>query len=138
MRRDALASAADLGRHACGEHLLGHDAELLLHRLEVRELRHPPHPERVVGAPAPGGDVAGFGPPLERLLHHLGIEGEDRHVAELTRELREMGERVAEDPSQMLGEDWALDEADRAVSHAVAVTNRTWARVNDALGSFGL
>ena len=30
------------------------------------------------------------------------------------------------------------DEADRAVSHAVAVTNRTWARVNDALGSFGL
>ncbi len=33
---------------------------------------------------------------------------------------------------------YEADEADRAVSHAVAVTNRTWARVNDALGSFGL
>jgi hypothetical protein len=32
----------------------------------------------------------------------------------------------------------AADDADRAVSHAVAVTNRTWTRVNDALGSFGL
>ena len=37
VRRDAVAGAADLGRHACGEHLLGHDAELLLHRLELAD-----------------------------------------------------------------------------------------------------
>lgn len=53
--------------------------------------------------------------PLNVTEFGWALEGEDRHVAELTRELREMGERVAEDPSQMLGEDWGLDEADRAV-----------------------
>jgi pimeloyl-ACP methyl ester carboxylesterase len=42
-------------------------------------------------------------------------EGEERLHAELTRELREMGERVADDPSRVLGDDWALDDADRAV-----------------------
>ena len=30
-------AAADLGRHARGKHLLGHDAELLLHRLELAD-----------------------------------------------------------------------------------------------------
>lgn len=43
------------------------------------------------------------------------LEGEDRLVRELTRELREMGERVAQDPATLLGDDWDLDEADRAV-----------------------
>lgn len=43
------------------------------------------------------------------------LEGGDRHVVETERELREMGERVAKDPSKLLGDDWSLDDADRAV-----------------------
>lgn len=43
------------------------------------------------------------------------LEGEEREARELERELREMGERVAEDPSNLLGDSWAVDEADLAV-----------------------
>ncbi len=53
--------------------------------------------------------------PLNVTEFGWALEGEERHATELTRELREMGERVAADPGQMLGDDWALDDADRAV-----------------------
>jgi pimeloyl-ACP methyl ester carboxylesterase len=43
------------------------------------------------------------------------LAGEDVLVPELTRELKEMAARVADDPSKLLGDDWELDEADRAV-----------------------
>ena len=53
--------------------------------------------------------------PLNVTEFSWALEGEQRLVPELDRELREMGERVAVDPSALLGDDWALDEADRAV-----------------------
>jgi pimeloyl-ACP methyl ester carboxylesterase len=53
--------------------------------------------------------------PLNVTEFGWALEGEERLVPELTRELREMGERVAVDPSQLLGDDWGLDDADRAV-----------------------
>jgi pimeloyl-ACP methyl ester carboxylesterase len=42
-------------------------------------------------------------------------DGEDILVPQLERELAEMAARVAQDPSKLLGDDWDLDEADRAV-----------------------
>jgi pimeloyl-ACP methyl ester carboxylesterase len=53
--------------------------------------------------------------PLNVTEFSWALEGESRLAAELTRELREMGERVAEDPAKLLGDDWSLDESDRAV-----------------------
>jgi len=53
--------------------------------------------------------------PLNVTEFGWALAGEDRLVPELERELRAMGERVAKDPSKLLGDDWALDEADRAV-----------------------
>ena len=53
--------------------------------------------------------------PLNITEYSWALDGEERLAAELTRELREMGERVAEDPAKLLGDDWSLDEADRAV-----------------------
>ena len=53
--------------------------------------------------------------PLNVAEFSWAIEGEQRLVPELERELREMGERVAQDPSKLLGDNWALDESDRAV-----------------------
>jgi len=53
--------------------------------------------------------------PLNVAEFSWAIEGEHRLVPELERELREMGERVAQDPSKLLGDNWALDESDRAV-----------------------
>jgi pimeloyl-ACP methyl ester carboxylesterase len=53
--------------------------------------------------------------PLNVTEFSWALESEQRLVPELTRELQEMGERVAADPSKWLGDDWALDEADRAV-----------------------
>jgi pimeloyl-ACP methyl ester carboxylesterase len=43
------------------------------------------------------------------------LEGEDVLVPELEREAAEMLERVAGDPAKLLGDDWKLSEADRAV-----------------------
>ena len=43
------------------------------------------------------------------------LAGEDTLVPELERELAETAARVAVDPSKMLGDDWEIDEADRAV-----------------------
>ena len=53
--------------------------------------------------------------PLNVTEFSWAIEGEQRLVPELTRELAETGERVAADPSKLLGDEWALDDADRAV-----------------------
>ncbi|HYO19525.1 MAG TPA: alpha/beta hydrolase [Dermatophilaceae bacterium] len=53
--------------------------------------------------------------PLNVTEFSWAVDGEQQLVPELTRELQEMGERVALDPSKLLGDDWALDEADRAV-----------------------
>lgn len=53
--------------------------------------------------------------PLNVTEFGWALEGEERLVPELSRELAEMGERVAADPSKMLGDDWALDDADREV-----------------------
>jgi pimeloyl-ACP methyl ester carboxylesterase len=73
------------------------------------------------------------------------LEGEERLVAETERELREMGERVALDPSKLLGDDWDLDESDRAAlsrpEMAVVITESTrdllrggaWGWVDDDL-----
>jgi pimeloyl-ACP methyl ester carboxylesterase len=43
------------------------------------------------------------------------LESEARLTAELTRELAQMGERVEQDATQLVGPEWALDDADRAV-----------------------
>jgi pimeloyl-ACP methyl ester carboxylesterase len=43
------------------------------------------------------------------------LEGESALVPNLQRELDAMAARVADDPSKILGDDWDLDEADRAV-----------------------
>lgn len=53
--------------------------------------------------------------PLNVTEFSWALEGEQRLVPELTRELQELGERVAVDPSKSLGDDWKLDQADRAV-----------------------
>lgn len=53
--------------------------------------------------------------PLNVREFSWAMEGEQRLAPELTRELAEMGERVAVDPSKWLGDDWELDEADREV-----------------------
>jgi pimeloyl-ACP methyl ester carboxylesterase len=53
--------------------------------------------------------------PLNVTEFSWALEGEDRLLPELERELREMGERVALDPSKLLGDDWELDESDRDV-----------------------
>lgn len=81
-------------------------------------------PDRVVRARCAVG-VAPYGlpdldffdgmDPLNVTEFGWALEGEDRLAHELDRELREMGERVAEDPSKVIGDDWSLDEADRAV-----------------------
>jgi pimeloyl-ACP methyl ester carboxylesterase len=42
------------------------------------------------------------------------LQGEDVYVPELEREAAEALERVAADPSKILGDDWGLSEADRA------------------------
>jgi pimeloyl-ACP methyl ester carboxylesterase len=42
------------------------------------------------------------------------LQGEEVQVPELEREAAEALERVAEDPSKLLGDDWELSEADRA------------------------
>src|SRR4051812_28138480 len=73
------------------------------------------------------------------------LEGESRLVAELTRELDAMVERVAADGSKMIGDDWDLDDSDRAVlaDPRVAQMNRVvteeiarggvWGWVDDSL-----
>lgn len=53
--------------------------------------------------------------PLNVTEFGWALEGEQRLAVELDRELREMAQRVAADPSKLLGDDWALDDADRAV-----------------------
>jgi pimeloyl-ACP methyl ester carboxylesterase len=81
-------------------------------------------PDRVVRARCAVG-VAPFGlpdidffdgmDPLNITEFGWAVEGEERLVPELEREVREMGERVADDPAKLLGDDWQLDDADRAV-----------------------
>lgn len=53
--------------------------------------------------------------PLNVTEFGWALEGEARLVPELERELQEMAQRVREDPSKILGDDWSLDDADRAV-----------------------
>ncbi|MBI1377574.1 MAG: alpha/beta fold hydrolase [Frankiales bacterium] len=53
--------------------------------------------------------------PLNVTEFGWALEGVERLVPELERELREMADRVALDPALLLGEDWGLDDADRAV-----------------------
>jgi pimeloyl-ACP methyl ester carboxylesterase len=43
------------------------------------------------------------------------VDGEQRLLSELTRELAVMRERMRADPSLFLGEEWRLDDSDRAV-----------------------
>lgn len=73
------------------------------------------------------------------------LAGEDALVPEIEKELKEMGERVAQDPSKLLGDDWGLDDADRAVlarpdfaamlqeSTADLVRGGSWGWVDDDL-----
>jgi pimeloyl-ACP methyl ester carboxylesterase len=53
--------------------------------------------------------------PLNVREFSWALAGEAQLVPELEAELRAMGERVAEDPTMFIGDDWQLDEADRAV-----------------------
>jgi pimeloyl-ACP methyl ester carboxylesterase len=53
--------------------------------------------------------------PLNVREFSWALAGEAQLVPELEAELRAMGERVAEDPTKFIGDDWQLDEADRAV-----------------------
>jgi pimeloyl-ACP methyl ester carboxylesterase len=52
--------------------------------------------------------------PLNVREFEWALQGEDVLAREYEREAAEMLERVAADPSQVLGEDWQLSEADRA------------------------
>jgi pimeloyl-ACP methyl ester carboxylesterase len=52
--------------------------------------------------------------PLNVREFEWALEGEEVLAREYGREAAEMLERVAADPSKMLGEDWQLSEADRA------------------------
>jgi pimeloyl-ACP methyl ester carboxylesterase len=73
------------------------------------------------------------------------LEGEDVLVREYEREAAEMLERIAADPSKVLGEDWQLSEADRtqlarSERHEViremiteAFRNGVWGIVDDML-----
>ena len=83
--------------------------------------------------------------PLNVTEFGWAVEGEARLVPELERELHEMGDRVAADPATVFGDDWGLDEADRAVmgrpDMAVVITESTedlvrggvWGWVDDSL-----
>lgn len=53
--------------------------------------------------------------PLNVAEFGWAVDGEEILVPQLEREVREMAERVAEDPSKIMGDDWSLDESDRAV-----------------------
>ena len=53
--------------------------------------------------------------PLNVTEFGWALEGEGVLVPELERELQEMADRVASDPSKLLGDDWELDEADRSI-----------------------
>jgi len=81
-------------------------------------------PDRVVRARCDVG-VAPYGladldffagmDPLNVKEFGWALAGEERLRPELDRELAEMAARVAQDPSKVLGDDWSLDDADRAV-----------------------
>jgi len=80
-------------------------------------------PERVTRATCAVGivpyDTADFDwfdgmDPLNVQEFQWALEGEEVLVPELEREVAEMKERVAADPSKFLGDDWELSEADRA------------------------
>jgi len=43
------------------------------------------------------------------------LEGEATLVPNIEREISDMAARVAEDPAKVLGDDWSLDQADRAI-----------------------
>jgi pimeloyl-ACP methyl ester carboxylesterase len=79
-------------------------------------------PDRVVRArcdvgvapyEAPAFDWFAGMDPLNVKEFGWALEGEHVLLPELERELAEMGERVAKDPSKILGDDWELPEADR-------------------------
>jgi pimeloyl-ACP methyl ester carboxylesterase len=53
--------------------------------------------------------------PLNVTEFGWALEGEATLVPELDRELQAMSARVADNPANFLGEDWALDAADRAI-----------------------
>lgn len=53
--------------------------------------------------------------PLNVTEFGWAVEGEGTLVPNIEREIAEMAARVAEDPSKLLGDDWELAEADRAV-----------------------
>ena len=104
-----IGSFAAVGGSGGGPHVLAVAARL---------------PDRVVRArcavgiapyDAPDLDFFAGMDPLNVTEFGWALEGEEREAIELERELREMGERVAQDPSRILGDDWDLDEADRAV-----------------------
>lgn len=68
-------------------------------------------------APHDAADLDFFGgmDPLNVTEFSWAEQGEQVLVPELERELAAMAERVAADPAGLLGDDWGLDEADRAV-----------------------
>jgi pimeloyl-ACP methyl ester carboxylesterase len=51
--------------------------------------------------------------PLNVVEFGWALEGESRLVPELARQLREMSERMDADPTQLLSDEWDLDESDR-------------------------
>lgn len=53
--------------------------------------------------------------PLNVTEFSWALEGEQRLVPELERELRADAQRIAADPSKVFSDEWDLDEADRAV-----------------------
>jgi pimeloyl-ACP methyl ester carboxylesterase len=110
-------------------------------------------PERVTRAacassPAPydaGIDWLTGMDPLNVREVEWALRGEEVYVPELEREAAEALERVAADPSKILGDDWGLSEADRAALarpefHAVirqdlteAVRTGVWGWADDML-----
>ena len=68
----------------------------------------------IVPFDAPGIDWFAGMDPLNVREFGWAVEGEATLVPQLERELAAMGVRVAEDPSNVLGEEWALSDEDRA------------------------
>jgi pimeloyl-ACP methyl ester carboxylesterase len=112
---EAIADALGVGRFAVtGGSGGGPHALAVAARLPDRVLRA----RCVVGlAPyrAEGLDFFAGMDPLNVKEFGWALAGEEALLPELQRELEAMAARVADDPSKLLGDDWQLDEADRAV-----------------------
>jgi pimeloyl-ACP methyl ester carboxylesterase len=65
------------------------------------------------------------------------VEGEERLVPEVTRQLAEMRQRMQVDPTLLLGEDWGLDRSDRTVLAEPVLADQNLAVLGEILRGKG-